>query len=233
MKDIRLIAVFSLIFMLIVHGCGGGGGAGRYILPGEIPQPPTGGGGGSGSGGSGGQTEIDPDALLASAWEDFRYGAYSSALSKFNQVLTLPQITVNHRAEAYNGIGWSQAKMNGIIAGYNAFTQAASTHNEAKIGLAAALIQKGQQADIANAITQLESIGLSNTSYRFQAVHPIGITNAEAHAMLALCYFLRNAPGDHDRARAQITVARAEDPSSDSSVGQIYKALKDMGLEGI
>jgi hypothetical protein len=51
--------------------------------------------------------------------------------------------------------------------------------------------------------------------------------------MLAFCYFWRNELGDHDKARAQINVARAEDSSNDSSVAQIYNSLKDLGLSGI
>ena len=51
--------------------------------------------------------------------------------------------------------------------------------------------------------------------------------------MLAFCYFWRGQAGDDALARNQINVARTEDGSADSSVAQIYKTLKDMGLTGI
>ncbi|RCK80283.1 MAG: hypothetical protein OZSIB_3465 [Candidatus Ozemobacter sibiricus] len=230
-RSTSILLTIGLI-ILLASGCGGGGGGtGRYTLPGEIPGG-SGGGGGTGTG-TGGGGETDPDALLLSAWEDFKFGAYSSAISKFNQVLSIPNITDTHRTEAYNGIGWSQTKSAGVEAGYSAFTQAASTNNEARIGLAAALIQRGQQSGFSMAISHLEAVGLGNPAFKFQATHPIGVSNAEAHAMLAFCYFWRNNPGDHDKARAQINIARTEDGSNDSAVAHIYKTLKDLGLTGI
>jgi uncharacterized spore protein YtfJ len=97
-----VVLTIAVIFFL-ASGCGGGGGSGRYTIPPEIPTPGTGGGGGGGGGGGIGET--DPDSLLASAWEDFRYGAFSSAINKFNQVLTITNITETQKVQAYNGLG--------------------------------------------------------------------------------------------------------------------------------
>ncbi|GAB4269121.1 MAG: hypothetical protein Kow0029_04970 [Candidatus Rifleibacteriota bacterium] len=228
----KFLVLFTIgIIILIASGCGSGGGSGRYTIPPEIPTTGTGGTGGSG--GTGGTGETDPNSLIASAWEDFRYGAYSSAINKFNEVLTISNITDTQKTEAYNGLGWALTKSSGVESGYSAFTQAASSNNESRVGLAAALIQRGQLAGFKQAIQLLEQVGLSNTAFVFQSTHPIGISNAEAHAMLAFSYFWRNELGDHDKARAQINVARAEDSSNDSSVAQIYNSLKDLGLTGI
>ncbi len=226
----KLISLILLAVIFVASGgCGGGGGgSGRYTLPGEIPTP-----GDDGGGGGGGTGTTDPDALLTSAWEDFKFGAYSSAISKFNQVLSLTNSTESHKVQAYNGLGWSQAKSNGMEAGYSAFAQAASSNNEARVGLAAVLIQRAQRSGMLQAIQLLTDVGLSNVSTRFTATHPIGISNAEAHAMLAFCYFWRGQSGDDALARAQIQAARAEDASADSSVAQIYNTLKAMGLTGI
>lgn len=227
----KLMVLFTIaMIILIASGCGSGGGSGRYTIPPEIPTPGTGGTGGGGTGGTG---ETDPDSLIASGWEDFRYGAYSSAINKFNQVLTISNITDTQKTDAYNGLGWALTKSSGIESGYSAFTQAASTNNESRVGLASALMQRGQLAGFKQAIQVLEQVGLQNTAFVFQSTHPIGISNAEAHAMLAFCYFWRNELGDADKARSQINVARAEDSSNDSSVAQIYKSLKDLGLTGI
>jgi len=228
-NHLGLLTIVTII--LLASGCGGGGGgSGRFTLPGEIPSPGGGGGTGTGTGGGG---ETDPDALIASAWEDFKFGAYSSTISKFNQVLTLSDITDSQKTDAYNGIGWSQTKSAGVESGYSAFSQAATTQNEARIGLAAALIQRGQTSGFLQAIQTLETVGLGNPSFKFQSTHPIGVSNAEAHAMLAFCYFWRKSTDDEDKAKSQIKIARFEDPSNDSSVAQIYKTLKDMGLQGI
>lgn len=221
-----LIAI-GIVIIFLASGCGGGGGSGRYTIPPEIPTP------GTGSGGTGTTGETDPDALIASAWEDFRYGAFSSAINKFNQVLTLTSITETQKVESYNGLGWSLTKSSGVESGYSAFTQAASSLNESRVGLAAALIQRGQLAGFKQAIQLLEQVGLNNTAYKYQSTHPIGISNAEAHSMLAFCYFWRNELGDLDKARSQINVARSEDSSNDSAAAQIYTTLKALGLTGI
>lgn len=227
-RNLMLLIAIGIIVIFLANGCGGGGGSGRYTIPPEIPTPGTGGGGGGG----GGIGTSDPDTLIASAWEDFRYGAYSSAINKFNQVLMMTSITNTQKTEAYNGLGWALTKSSGVESGYSAFTQAASSNNEARIGLAAALIQRGQNAGFRQAIQLLEQVGLQNTAFRFQSKNPIGVSNAEAHAMLALCYFWRNESGDRDRARSQIKVAWAwaENSSNDSSVAQIYKTLTELGL---
>ena len=227
MNNKTLIVTIVGIIILVASGCGGGGG-GSYTLPGEIPSPGSGIGTGTGTGG-----ETDPDSLLASAWEDFKFGAYSSAISKFNQVLTISNVTDTQKVEAYNGLGWSMTKSSGVESGYSSFTQAAGSHNEARVGLASSLLQRGQKSGFSQAIQVLEAVGLGNSSYRFQSTHPIGVSNAEAHAILAFCYFWRNSTNDTDKARSQINVARSEDSSNDSSVAQIYQTLKDLGLTGI
>lgn len=227
-KKLIILLSIGIAIIMLANGCGSGGGSGRYTIPPEIPSP-----GAGAPPGIGGPGETDPDSLIASAWEDFRYGAYSSAINKFNQVLTMTSISESQKAKAYNGLGWSMTKSTGVESAYSAFTQAATTNNEARIGLASALMQRGQNSGFRQAIQLLEQVGLHNTAYTFQSTNPIGIDNAEAHAMLAFCYFWRNELGDHDKARSQINVARAEDGSNDSSVAQIYKALKDLGLSGI
>lgn len=224
-----VVLTIAVIFFL-ASGCGSGGGSGRYTIPPEIPTPGT---GGAGGGGGGGIAETDPDSLIASGWEDFRYGAFSSAINKFNQVLTLTSITETQKTQAYNGLGWALTKSSGVESGYSAFTQAASSNNESRIGLAAALIQRGQKAGITQAIQLLEAVGLSNAAYRFTSTNPIGVSNAEAHAMLAFCYFWRGGVGDNDKARTQIQIAQSEESANDSAVAQIHKTLQEMGLTDI
>lgn len=232
MKTQHLVLFLLLMTFVIASGCGSssGGGSGRYVVPGEVPTT-TGSTGTTGTTGTTGET--NPDSLVLSAWEDFKFGAYSSAISKFNQVLTISGITDTQKMEAYNGLGWSQAKSSGIESGYSSFAQAANTLNESRIGLASALIQRGQKSGFTQAVSLLEGVGLGNTAFKFAATHPIGVSSAEAHAMLAFAYFWRNSSGDQDKARQQISVARTEDGSADSAVAQIYKTLKDLGLTGV
>ena len=209
-------------------GCGSSSGTGRYSVPSDIVGPGTGGrSGGDSGGGGGGTVETDVDSLIASAWEDFKYAAYSSAISKFNEALLSSNISDSQKASAYNGLGWSLLKSSGSESAFSAFTQASGLNDEAKLGLAAALMQRATKASCQQAVTLLESLGLKETSTVFTSVHPIGVTNAGAHAMLAWCYFII---GNEDGARTQITFARAADGTADSAVNQIYNSLVAMGL---
>ncbi|MFZ2960772.1 MAG: hypothetical protein WA705_28175 [Candidatus Ozemobacteraceae bacterium] len=230
MKIRHVLLILFGIVLLVASGCGSSStSSGRYIVAGEVPS----GGSGTGTGTGGGGGETNPDSLILSAWEDFKYGAYSSSISKFNQVLVTAGISDAQKAEALNGLGWSQAKSTGMESGFSSFSQAASTHVESMVGLASALIQRGQKSGFVQAVTLLEKVGLTSTSFRFTSTHSIGISNAEAHAMLAFAYFWRNSGTDQDKARAQITAAHQEDGSADGTVSQIYNTLKAMGLTSI
>lgn len=216
------------MIITLANGCGSGSGTGRYSVPSEI----LGGGNGVGPGGNtgpGGIGETDVESLLASAWEDFKYKAYSSAISKFNEALLNSAISDSQKAAAYNGLGWSLLKSSGAESAYSAFTQSAGLNDEAKVGLAASLMLRSSSSLSAcqQAVNLLESMGLKETSTVFTPIHPIGVTNAGAHAMLAWCYFM---VGNHEGAKTQILFARATDGNADSSVGQIYNSLVSMGL---
>jgi tetratricopeptide (TPR) repeat protein len=221
-RIIVLVAILSII--MIASGCGSGGGSGRYTIPPEIPTPGTG-GGGSGGGGIG---ETDVNTLILSGWDDFKYGAYSSAINKFNQALTSTSLTDAQRIEAYNGLGWALTKSTGVESGFSAFTQAASVNNESKIGLAAAHIQRGQSTGFLQAVKLLEEVGLHLTSTQFVAKNPIGVSDAEAHAMLAWCYYWT---GNSTKALTQINHARSIEAANDSSVSQIFNSLKALDSE--
>ena len=227
-KHIIIVFAIMAVALTLSIGCGSSSGTGRYSVPSDIVGPGgrSGDSGGS-SGGGGGIVETDVDSLIASAWEDFKYAAYSSAISKFNEALLNSKISDAQKASAYNGLGWSLLKSSGAESAYSAFTQASSLNDEAKLGLAAALMQRGTKPACQQAVTLLESLGLKETSTVFNAVHPIGITNAGAHAMLAWCYFII---GNEDGARTQITFARAADGTADSAVNQIYNSLVAIGL---
>ncbi|MBQ2591722.1 MAG: hypothetical protein II567_00395 [Candidatus Riflebacteria bacterium] len=226
-KKLIIVCAIMAVALTLSIGCGSSSGTGRYSVPSDIISGGGGSGHGSGGSGGGGIVETDVDSLIASGWEDFRYGAYSSAISKFNEALLNSGISDSQKASAYNGLGWALTKSSGSESGYSAFTQASGLNDEAKIGLAAALMQRGTKTACQQAASLLESLGLKETSTVFTAIHPIGVTNAGAHAMLAWCYFII---GNEDGARTQITFARAADGTADSAVNQIYNSLIAMGL---
>lgn len=217
---IMIMLVVLAATIVMANGCGSSSGTGRYTIPMEITGPSGGTGGTGDSGSSDGSTsQTDVKSLLSSAWSDFGYGAYSSAINKFNEVLLRSNLTTSEQAEANTGLGWSLTKANGVSAGRGYFAKASDYNDDAKIGLAAANIQAG---DYSSAKSWLVQLGLNNTSYEFTSNHPIGVSSAEAHAMLALAYFME---GYRDDAKEQMNAATASDLSSDSSVRQIRQTL--------
>ena len=232
--------VVFLIFgiFVIMSGCGGGGGGGgRYTLPGEVPIFPITGTSTSTSTstGTGTGTSTNVDASIVSAWDDYKTESYSSAISKFNEILAQPNLTDAQKAEANNGLGWAQVKASGVLSAEAAFLKAKDyagvIGNEAKLGLSAVYIQRGQQNLMTDVVTMLEAVLTTDPAFTAQFTHPISVSSAEGHAMLAFAYFWRNDTSKNDKvnAKAQINAVYPS-ASSNSSIGQIYKTLTDAGL---
>lgn len=231
---VALVAVFAAI------GCGGGsGGTGRQTLPGEFgvgpitlpgtepepvdppePSPPP-------------VVDPTPQDNLAAGWQAMNYGNYGAAINYFTRVINDPDATSEERRQAYNGRGWARVRYYSTTAGMSDFIQAGDL-KESLLGYAMGLVQQGTRTSVSRAVDIFEQIGLDDPDYQLTIEHQaIGVTSADAHAMLAYSYFWRAEPGDADRAREQIQAARRDDSSQTSSVGQIYNTLKMAGLDGI
>ncbi len=229
------IAAISLLI-----GCGGGGGGtGRQTLPGENPAGPgisTGTGTGTPPGTGTGTTPLPGPTVtekIATGWSSMDSGNWGGAILHFDDAISDSRATVAERQQAYNGRGWAKVKYYDTLSGMSDFIQAGDLL-ESRLGYALALIQQSTQGGIAQAVTILEDIGLDDTSYRLTLEHQaVGVSSAEAHAMLGYAYFWRAQAGDADKARAQIIEARNQDGSETSSVNQIYNTLKTAGLTGI
>lgn len=230
------IAAISLII-----GCGGGGGGtGRQTLPGENPVGPvitTGTGTGTGTGpGTGPGTTTGPTVTekLKSGWDAMQSGNWGGAILYFEDAINDSRSTTEERQQAYNGRGWARVKYYDTLAGMSDFIQAGNL-KESRLGYALGLIQQSTQSGIAQAVTILETdVGLLDPNSKMTIEHQgIGVSNAEAHAMLAYAYFWRAQVGDAAKARDQILAARAEDATETSSVFQIFKTLQSAGLSGI
>jgi hypothetical protein len=219
-------------------GCGGGGGGtGRQTLPGENPAGPviiTGTGTGTSTGtGTGTDTGQTVAQKITGGWDSMSFGNWGGAILYFEDALNDSRATTEQRQQAYNGRGWARVKYYDTLSGMSDFIQAGNTR-ESLLGYALGLIQQSTQSGISQAVSILEGLGLVDTSYQLTLEHQaIGVSSAEAHAMLAYAYFWRGQAGDADRARAQITAARNADSSESSSIYQIYSTLKQAGLSGI
>lgn len=239
-KDLLKTAfALFIIAVTMVMGCGGGGGggSGRQTLPGENPAGPviiTGTGTGTGTG----TVPIKPPEptvaqKIDGGWDAMNFGNWGGAILYFDDAVNDSRATVEERQKAFNGRGWARVKYYDTLSGMSDFIQAGNL-KESLLGYALGLIQQSTQGGIAQAVQILEDIGLIDPNYNLTLEHrAIGVSSAEAHAMLAYAYFWRGQTGDEDRARTQIIAARQADPSTTSSVDQIHKTLKKAGLTGI
>ncbi|MFC1744292.1 hypothetical protein ACFL35_09865 [Candidatus Riflebacteria bacterium] len=225
MKKNRLL--FLLIpFILVLFaflGCGGSnGGTGRMVEKGElVPFSPF----------TEDTTQVvsdDVDSLIESAYTLFEIQEYSNATAAFSNLTSRTDLSTNQRVKSLVGLGWSQFKSQGADASISSFNETVSLspgNADAKVALGAALVQSNANRDVNRAVTLLEEVGLGNTAFVYNQERRFGISNAEAHALLALAYWLRNQTGDRDAAKGQINTAKAADSAGDSSVAQIEQTL--------
>ncbi len=142
-------------------------------------------------------------------WENIAKGQYDSAITQFNKVLN-DNPTADEKAEANNGIGWAKSYLGELKDGMNWFEAAKDISNDAKVGLAAAYLQKASRSDMEMVIDLLfKQLGQENEHFAYTARRNTGVSNAETHAMLAYAYA---SVGENDKARDQLEYAKELDP---------------------
>ncbi|MBF0543732.1 MAG: hypothetical protein HQM08_04830 [Candidatus Riflebacteria bacterium] len=138
-----------------------------------------------GSSGGGGQTAYVTQQLINDGWSNIKVGNYLTAQGNFTQALTSP-ITDSQRIDANNGLGWSLAKNGKILESIPYFEIAASLDNEAKVGLAGALIYRRQTTN--DYLRAAEMLG-NMPPEKFSQTHAgLGLSSAKVHALAALAY---------------------------------------------
>ena len=204
------VRIFSILISLIVLGCGAApGGDSLDGANGDLGLPLSG-----------------AEAKVETSWTLFKDGSISAAKQSFQQVIASDDATATDMAEAYAGIGWVNVKQSGSSAGIADFRTALvkdGTQDDARVGLAGALISKGTRADVDEAATIIEGIDSGNTQFTYVDRFNVGVTNAEVHAMLAYAYFVQ---GNRLKADQQMAIARDLDAEfSGTAVDQIDEVL--------
>ncbi|PCJ19832.1 MAG: hypothetical protein COB02_06500 [Candidatus Cloacimonadota bacterium] len=205
------LRIFTLILSLILMGCGAApGGDSLDGANGDFGLPLS------------GATQNNN-----TSWSLFKDGSYSSSQQTFLQTLNTESASSAELADAHSGIGWSKVKLTGSASGIQSFRDALAKNSnqpEARVGLAGALISKGTKEEISEAVTVLEGIDPNNSNFTFFDRYNIGVSNAEAHALLAYAYFVK---GDRTKANVQIKVASDLDAQfSGTTVDQIAEILQ-------
>ncbi len=191
MKNLILSVGFCILIMLT--GCGGGIG-----LPGVDGLSTA--------------TELNNKG-----WEEFNNKNFALAEEYFVKTFDRVPSTIE-KAEANTGIGWCKAKLTGIRTGQIYFEKGSQHYSAAKMGLAGAYLSNTNQKDYERAVELLEEIGLSSLDFIYKEDHDIGVTNAEAHALLGTLYYYT---GNEGAAEAQIRRAKEIDDNVTSCVDQI------------
>lgn len=191
------ILLLALLSFPMIQNCGGGGGKSDVIVA---------------------------DQLINDGWDAIALGNYGTAASCFLQAIETT-LTDAQRISARNGLGWALSKDGKINESIQHFEIAAPLDNEAKVGLAAALIYRRQTTS--DYIRAAELLG-NMPPEKFAASHAgLGLTAAKVHALAAIAYALA---GDEDNAQTYINKAAALDSLSvGTTVDRIDEAFEKLG----
>lgn len=206
----RLFAILIAIPILLgFTGCSGGGVNGEGTS--STPTPDI-------------NSVIRGNEYLETGWDYINKGLYDSAVTQFNKVLENSP-TMQEKADANNGIGWAKSFGGKLKDGIKWFILAKELNDDAKVGLASAYMQQASKTDMEEIIELLlNDLGKGNPNFEYKASRPVGVTNAEVHAMLAYAYA---ATDKDDDAYVQLEFAKTLDPNyENTTVGQIIKVIE-------
>lgn len=164
------------------------------------------------------------NAFNDQGWENIAKGQYDSAITQFNKVLN-DNPTDDEKAEANNGVGWAKSHLGALKDGIPWFEKAKDISDDAKVGLAAAYIQKASKSDMEIVIDLLyKQLGKENPQFKYSARRNTGVSDAEVHAMLAYAFA---ATGNDDSAREQLDYAKELNPDyANTTIDQMAKAIE-------
>ncbi len=179
---------------------------------------------GGSSNGGGTSDIIVADKLINEGWDAVKLGNFSSGKASFQQALN-ENLTDAQRVSAHTGMGWALSKDGKILESIPYFEVAADRDNEAKVGLAGALIYRHQSSyDYVRAAEMLGNM----PPEKFAPLHTgLSLNAAKVHALTALSYALA---GDMDQAKVYINKAAALDSMMvGTSVDKIDEAFFLLG----
>ena len=198
----KLLLVLAIYCFTLIVGCTGGGGVGSESGEGSILLN------------------------IQSGWEAIDAGDYDSAIEKFNSALSLQPEKVQE-VEAITGLAWGYARKGQIEDSVTQFEKVKNLNNDANVGYVGALFARGKEGDYGLALQLLDHIDKYGGGLDHYVSPRTGVSNAEAHALYAYCYFLT---GNETKSKEHIIRAKELDPNSES-VDDIQSALELLGLK--
>ena len=166
-----------------------------------------------------------PAQKLTEAFGQFKSGSFTVARDNFLKILG-DSPNAADRAQALAGVGFCDVRLRGSQDGIAEFEQALgvdSKNQDARVGLAGALISRGAPTDILRAIDLIQGIDPGNVEFHYVDKFGTGIKDAEVHALLAYALFVS---GDQAGSQTQIAIARRLDPNfNNTNTGQIINVI--------
>ncbi|MBF0408601.1 MAG: hypothetical protein HQM10_14725 [Candidatus Riflebacteria bacterium] len=158
-----------------------------------------------GSSGGGGRADLVGEQLINDGWANIQVGNYLTAQSCFQQAIS-STLTDAQRINAHNGMGWALSKNGKILESVPYFEIAAANDNEAKVGLAGALIFRKQTTT--DYLRAAELLG-NMPPEKFASVHAgLSLSAAKVHSLTAIAYAFA---GDVQNAKVYMNKAAALD----------------------
>jgi tetratricopeptide (TPR) repeat protein len=166
-----------------------------------------------------------PQQKLQEGFGLYKAGSFTQARDVFLKIIG-DSPSAADRAQALAGVAFTDVRLKGSQDGIAEFEQALtadSKNQDARVGLAGALISRGAPTDILRSIELIQGIDPGNPDFVYTDKFGTGIKNAEVHALLAYALFVS---GDQAGAQTQIAIARRLDPNfTNTNVGQIINVI--------
>ncbi|MCK4416670.1 MAG: hypothetical protein KAV99_00695 [Candidatus Latescibacteria bacterium] len=137
----------------------------------------------SGCGDKGAEPEKTAPELIAEGWQAYEARDYGGALSKFNEVVTKDATL----ADAYTGLGWTNAKLNVLSSAVTNFSQCLSLdprNLDAKAGLA---FVYNAQNEYSQSITKANEVLSIDPNWSFS--HDNTLSSGDLHLLIAENYY--------------------------------------------
>jgi tetratricopeptide (TPR) repeat protein len=172
-------------------------------------------------------TPVTPQELIDNGWAQYALRNYQAALDQFNQAISAD----GSLADAYNGAGWSQAKLDelsGAVSDFSIGLTKQSTNPEILAGLAWVY---NAQRDYATSESMALAVLQADTAWVFSRDN--SLTSADIRLLLAEDYF---ADANYTLSLAQVVILNPGfPPSLDFSGvdGRITLATEIERLRGI
>ncbi|MDI6792533.1 MAG: tetratricopeptide repeat protein [bacterium] len=137
----------------------------------------------AGCGDKGTEPQKTAEEFTNEGWDAYQEGDYERALEAFNQAVDKDSACT----EAYNGLGWANAKSNGLSAAVTNFNQCLSLYSqdmEAKAGLAFVYNAQNQYKDSAD---KAEEVLEASPDWSFP--YDSTLDSGDLHLLLAQNYY--------------------------------------------